>query len=41
MLSTLIDIQLSTIVFFIAFVQMMYYLGVMQWLIKGLYVLLF
>ncbi|TCD65607.1 hypothetical protein EIP91_002454 [Steccherinum ochraceum] len=25
---------LSTIIFFIAFVQMMYYLGVMQWLIK-------
>ena len=28
--------QLSSIIFFIAFVQMMYYLGVMQWLIKGL-----
>ncbi|KAI0656588.1 H+/nucleoside cotransporter [Cubamyces menziesii] len=26
---------LSSIIFFIAFVQMMYYLGVMQWLIKG------
>ncbi|KAH8107842.1 Na+ dependent nucleoside transporter C-terminus-domain-containing protein [Cristinia sonorae] len=26
---------LSTIIFFIAFVQMMYYLGVMQWLIKN------
>lgn len=29
-------VQLSSIIFFIAFVQMMYYLGVMQWLIKGL-----
>ena len=28
--------QLSAVIFFIAFVQMMYYLGVMQWLIKGL-----
>ena len=28
--------QLSSIIFFIAFVQMMYYLGVMQWLIKNL-----
>ena len=27
---------LGTIIFFIAFVQMLYYLGVMQWLIKGL-----
>ncbi|RPD78510.1 H+/nucleoside cotransporter [Lentinus tigrinus ALCF2SS1-7] len=26
---------LSSIIFFIAFVQMMYYLGVMQWLIRG------
>ncbi|KAI8994069.1 Na+ dependent nucleoside transporter C-terminus-domain-containing protein [Trametes punicea] len=26
---------LASIIFFIAFVQMMYYLGVMQWLIKG------
>ncbi|OJT05074.1 Solute carrier family 28 member 3 [Trametes pubescens] len=26
---------LSSIIFFIAFVQMMYYLGVMQWLIQG------
>ncbi|KZT10605.1 uncharacterized protein LAESUDRAFT_720943 [Laetiporus sulphureus 93-53] len=26
---------LAAIIFFIAFVQMMYYLGVMQWLIKG------
>jgi CNT family concentrative nucleoside transporter len=26
---------LGSIIFFIAFVQMMYYLGVMQWLIKG------
>ncbi|EPT04957.1 hypothetical protein FOMPIDRAFT_1021699 [Fomitopsis schrenkii] len=26
---------LSAVIFFIAFVQMMYYLGVMQWLIKG------
>ena len=33
---TLVGLQLSTIIFFIAFVQMMYYLGVMQWLIKGL-----
>ena len=31
--------QLSSIIFFIAFVQMMYYLGVMKWLIKGLCVL--
>ena len=31
---------LSSIIFFIAFVQMMYYLGVMQWLIKGLCVFL-
>ena len=31
--------QLASIIFFIAFVQMMYYLGVMQWLIKGLCVL--
>lgn len=29
---------LSAIIFFIAFVQMMYYLGVMQWIIKHLYV---
>ena len=29
---------LASIIFFIAFVQMMYYLGVMQWLIRGLYV---
>lgn len=29
---------LSAIIFFIAFVQMMYYLGVMQWAIKHLYV---
>ena len=35
---TRVTLQLSTIIFFIAFVQMMYYLGVMQWLIKGLYV---
>ena len=27
---------LASIIFFIAFVQMMYYLGVMQWLIRGL-----
>ena len=27
---------LSAIIFFIAFVQMMYYLGVMQWIIKYL-----
>ena len=26
---------LASIIFFIAFVQMMYYLGVMQWLIRG------
>ncbi|KZP34308.1 hypothetical protein FIBSPDRAFT_846423 [Athelia psychrophila] len=26
---------LSAIIFFIAFIQMMYYLGVMQWIIKG------
>ncbi|KAI0044354.1 hypothetical protein FA95DRAFT_1562356 [Auriscalpium vulgare] len=26
---------LSTIIFFIAFVQMLYYLGVMQWVLKG------
>ena len=31
--------QLSAIIFFVAFVQMMYYLGVMQWLIRGLCVL--
>lgn len=30
--------QLGAIIFFIAFVQMMYYLGVMQWVIKHLYV---
>jgi nucleoside permease NupC len=29
---------LSAIIFFIAFVQMMYYLGVMQWIIRHLYV---
>ena len=29
---------LGAIIFFIAFVQMMYYLGVMQWIIKHLYV---
>ena len=28
--------QLGSIIFFIAFVQMMYYLGVMQWILKGL-----
>jgi CNT family concentrative nucleoside transporter len=27
---------LSAIIFFIAFVQMMYYLGVMQWIVKHL-----
>ena len=30
--------KLSSIIFFIAFVQMMYYIGVMQWIIKNLYV---
>jgi nucleoside permease NupC len=33
------DRQLATIIFFVAFVQMMYYLGVMQWIIKNLCVL--
>lgn len=32
--------QLAAIIFFIAFIQMMYYLGVMQWIIKSLYVAL-
>jgi concentrative nucleoside transporter, CNT family len=27
---------LSAIIFFVAFVQMMYYLGVMQWIVKHL-----
>jgi len=31
---------LAAIIFFIAFVQMMYYLGVMQWIIKHLCVVL-
>lgn len=31
-------LKLASIIFFIAFVQMMYYLGVMQWVIKNLYV---
>jgi CNT family concentrative nucleoside transporter len=30
---------LSAIIFFIAFVQMLYYLGVMQWVIKHLCVM--
>lgn len=29
--------QLAAVIFFIAFVQMMYYLGVMQWVIGKLY----
>ena len=28
-------LQLATIIFFVAFVQMLYYIGVMQWIIKN------
>ena len=35
-LLTMILAQLGTIIFFIAFIQMMYYLGVMQWVIEKL-----
>lgn len=35
-MAVIIPPQLSSIIFFIATVQMLYYLGVMQWLLGGL-----